>query len=154
METTLERKLFKKVYKFIRSFNPTLRLKLQEEEFCYAIDFNTVMLDLNEIIFEADDEFMDKQILKEKGFLLDISMPTFYLLHEIAHSMLDQNNFEMYKLQKSALSLIECDYTLNKLYREIDDEKKADQFAYNLYLHNYDYVRKFDKEIMEIINNF
>jgi hypothetical protein len=153
MNTVVERKLYKKVNSFVRSFNPTVRLTIEQDEFCYQVDKNVIMLDLNEIIFVPSDEKIDKQVLKENGFIFDISMPTFFLLHEVAHSLLDQKDFEMYKMQKGALSLIECDYERHRLYRQIDDEKMADELAYKLYLHNYDFVKDFDRMILEIIGD-
>jgi hypothetical protein len=151
MNTIIERKLYKKINTFIRSFNPTVRLKIENDEFAYDLKTNSVIIDLDEIIFIPHDEALDKKVLKENGFIFDISMPTFFLLHEVAHSLLNQNDFEMYKMQKGAISLIECDYTRHKLYREIDDEKQADRLAYDLYLHNYDFVKSFDRTILEII---
>ena len=152
MKVAKERKMFRNISKFIRTFNPKARLLIQEDEFCFEPETQTIVIDLNEIFFVPIDEAIDKRVLKENGFLFDISIPTFYILHEIAHSLLNHKDLEDYILKSSALSLIEDTYEKTKLYKNIKEEKEADQLAYNLYLHNYNFVKEFDKQILDLLN--
>ena len=68
MKVAKERKMFRNISKFIRTFNPKARLFIQENEFCFEPETQTIVIDLNEIFFVPIDEAIDKRVLKRKWF--------------------------------------------------------------------------------------
>lgn len=152
------RKLKDLIGKFIKEIDPTIRTVFHDGKMESAPIQRIVFINIDEFLYVYDDEKLHKQVLKEKGMLLDIELPIFILLHEIGHI----KSIENYKTKRALLRQYENQvrFTCPKIstiddlrkYKNIKLEKMADDYAYNFYLHNYNFVKELNKQILDLLN--
>lgn len=146
------------IRKFIKEIDPTIRTVFHDDKMESTPIQRIVFINIDEFLYVYDDEKLHKQVLKEKGMLLDIELPIFILLHEIGHI----KSIENYKTKRALLRQYENQVRLTcpkiltvddlRKYKNIKLEKMADDYAYNFYLHNYNFVKEFDKQILDLLN--
>lgn len=151
------RKIERQIRKFIHEIDPTIRVVFHEDEMeCDPIR-KIVYINKDEFLYVYDDEKIHKEVLREKGMIIDIIIPTFILLHEIGHI----KSIENYKTKKGLMRQYDkqiSKYHIELLsledlrkYKQLRLEKLADEYAYNYYLHHYEYVKQFNKNILSLL---
>lgn len=152
------RKLEHLIRKFIKEIDPTIRVIFHDDEMESMPIQRFVFVNLDEFLYIYDDEKIHKQVLKEKGMLLDIELPIFILLHEVGHI----KSIENYKTKRALLKQYEnqvrliCPKILTiddlRKYKNTKLEKMADEYAYNFYLHNYSKIKTFERNVLDLLN--
>jgi hypothetical protein len=151
------RKLEILIRKFIYQIDKNIRVVFHDDEMESASLEKTVFMNVDEFIYKFDNEDLHIRIMKEKGMLIDILLPTFILLHEIGHCktinryVSPLGKLRQFETKRDNLIKNLNGYELLKTYKYLDLEKDADEYAYNFYLHNYTFVKKFDKEIRAML---
>jgi len=99
-----------------------------------------------------------KQVYKDYGWKISVSMGTFGILHELGHcvSYYDYENYEsvynnyIHKQNKLASLKLNA-YETMKLYRNIKLEKDADLNAYQIYKDNKKLIKEYDKKLIKLL---
>lgn len=144
------KKIERKIKSFVRSIDPSIQVMFHDGAMESEAQNKRIFINVDEFLYVFDDEPDHIQVMKEKGYIIDIMLPTYILLHEIGHVKM----FEQYP-NRAVLNRqyeIEVDRVVKKYegierlrqYKNLKLERDADKFAYNYYLHNYEKVKKFD----------
>ena len=150
------RKLEKMIRNFVRRIDPEIRVVFHDDHMESDPINKTVFVNIDEFLFIWEDEQYHMAVLKEKGMYFDILLPIFMVLHEIGHI----ETIKKYSSPKSMLRkyINNCENiqgikNINDLrkYKHLQLEKDADEYAYKFYLHNYNFVKKFDDEVRDIL---
>ena len=151
------KKLERKILAFVRSIDPSISVEFHDGSMESESINKRIFVNIDEFLYTYDDEPDHIQVMKENGFVIDIMLPTYILLHEIGHVKMR----ERYK-NPSALEQ-QYDYQVNKIvsnyqgldrlrrYKALKLEQDADKYAYDYYLHNYDKVKVFDDIIKKLM---
>jgi hypothetical protein len=151
------KKLERKILAFVRSIDPSISVEFHDGSMESESINKRIFINIDEFLYTYDDEPDHIQVMKENGFVIDIMLPTYILLHEIGHVKMR----ERYK-NPSALEQ-QYDYQVNKIvsnyqgldrlrrYKALKLERDADKYAYDYYLHNYDKVKVFDDIIKKLM---
>jgi len=151
-------KLLKKEIKdFVKEIDPSVFVQFHRGNMESDNLSKTVYININEFVYEPNDESLHLQVMKENGLITDILLPTYILLHEIGHVV----SFQKYMAKRALLrqysnQVINIYENLKGLermraYKKLKLEKDADNFAYKFYLHNYEFVKGFDQKVRELI---
>jgi hypothetical protein len=151
------RKLKKEIKEFIKKVSPETFVNFHKGNMESDVMTREIFVNIDEFLYEFEDEKSHLQIMKENGLITDILLPTYILLHEIGHVV----SFKKYVAKRALLrqyntQVVNIYNTLKGLkrmreYKKLKLERDADNFAYNYYLHNYNFVKEFDNKIRELI---
>jgi len=150
------RKLERLIRNFIYKINPQIKVVFSDFTESQSLE-KIVFFDINDFIFESNDEFCHYISLRKKGMILDILLCTFMILHEIGHiqTISKYKNpiaiLTQYQKRVDNLLFIQSDFAQLQEYKKLQLEKDADNFAYNFYLHNYNLVKDFDNKVRELL---
>jgi hypothetical protein len=151
------RKIERMIRNFVREIDPNVRVVFHDGDMESDGTKQTIYVNVDEFLYTYDDEQNHLQVMKENGLLIDILVPTYIILHEIGHVVNDRK----YKYLNAML--MQYHYKVNELvkrydgiellrkYKQLKLEKDADEFAYKYYLHNYNFIKKFDDEIRAVL---
>jgi hypothetical protein len=154
-----QRKVNKLIRKFVNHFNPNTRFYLHTDiETCenhifgYDTIHDTIEIHIDELTYIYDADRISLQVLKHLGYIFDIDAVVFFILHEIGHS-LDTLNIDSFEYATYYATSMQNEYTFETeyRYRNIKAEKFADNYAYQTYLHNYEFVKKFNDELLALL---
>jgi len=116
----------------------------------------TVFVDLDNL--HAEDDEVHLQVMREMGYLIDINLYTYSFLHEIGHIMTSNKYSQIVPILRSYIKRVEKLEDLDaepveiaRVYKRLQLERDADEFAYQYYLHNYEAVKQLDKEILKLL---
>jgi hypothetical protein len=107
---------------------------------------------------ENDSKKAVKQVYKDYGWKIGVSMGTFGILHELGHcvSYDSYDDYEsvymnyIHKQNKIASQKLNA-YQTMKLYRNIKLEKDADLNAYAIYKANTKLIKEYDKKLIKLL---
>jgi hypothetical protein len=149
--------LERKIIMFVRSIDASIGIVFHDGDMESEAENKRLFINIDEFLYTYDDEPDHIQVMKEKGFIIDIMLPTYILLHEIGHVKMRE------QYANAKLLDYHYDYEVNKLvkeyqglerlrkYKSLKLEHDADRYAYNYYIHNYDKVKIFDNIIREML---
>jgi hypothetical protein len=153
--TQQEKQIRKLIKEFMNRIDNTIKIK-KGKEFFELLETNEINVVYKEFIKPKKDDEYHIQVLKEKGYDLDIGINVFYLLHELGHI----KTYKNYGTKRKAIlndyykkidELNENDFVKRlRLYKNIKMEKDADLFAYLFYKNYYKVVKDFDNKIKEL----
>lgn len=150
-----EKALKRKIVKFVKSIDKEICVVFHDDGMESMPLQKIIFVDLEDFIFIHSDEEIHRKVLKQKGYIIDIMIPTYYILHEIGH-------IETLKQQVAKFGLIRqymrCSSKVKglteenlKRYKQNRLEQLADNYAYNYYLHNYKKVQDFNQKILNLV---
>lgn len=145
-----------KIRRFINKIDPTIRVVFHDGAMESASLEKTIFVNIDEFLYIFDNECEHLQVLREKGMLIDILLPVYILLHEVGHIktikkyVSPRGMLRQYKEKSKIVSKYKGIERL-RMYKKIHLEKDADEYAYNFYIHNYDFVKQFDNEIRAML---
>lgn len=151
------RNLQREIRKFVRQINPNIKIVFGGEVMESDNLNETVFINADEFLYQYDDEKNHLQVMKEKGFIIDIMLPTYTLLHEIGHVVAFKNYLAKRALlsqyQNQVNGIVKNLKGIERLraYKNLKLEKDADEWAYIYYLHNYKFVKSFDEKVRAYI---
>lgn len=135
-------------------------IELEEGDTFSSDTFNRVAyLGLDEFFYKYDDEDYHNIIMKEMGYIIDISLQTYAFLHELGHiitidkydNWLDVSN-EYYRMNFAIVNSKMDRLSQLRAYKKLPLELDADEWAYRHYQENKDAVMELDRKIWEIAN--
>lgn len=142
--------------KFLKNIDEDI--ELFEGEISQSDSINkTIYFDFLEYPFKSSDEQLQMEILRERNIKIDVSLPTFIMLHELGHIM------TINKLEKKEKYLNEYDKKVSKIskiynkrdklnaYKNLTLERLADEYAYQIYKEKYMTVKHIDKTILSLL---
>jgi hypothetical protein len=150
------RKIENMIRKFVSQVEPNVRVIFHDGDM-ESDSLNAVIyINVDEFLYTFSDEKNHLQIMRENGLLTDILVPTFIVLHEIGHVATARNYktkrvFDQYEKQVDGLVKRYKGLELLRKYKGLKVEREADKFAYNYYLHNYNFVKDFDNQIRALL---
>lgn len=151
------RKIELEIRRFVYKVNPKIRVVFHDNSMESDSLNGTIFLNIDEFLYLFDDEKAIKQVLKENGMIFDVMLPTFMVLHEIGHVQTIKKYRspirQLMLYSKGCDKLVEIGNPYEKLkkYYQLKLEKDANNYAYNFYLHNYNFVKQFDEKIRAML---
>lgn len=153
----MKNKLQREIIKLVRAIDKNIGVVFHDG-FMESESINKrIYINLDEFSYVFDDEPQHLQVMKENGFVIDVLLPTYILLHEIGHVKMYEryaNPRKMdYEYEKNMDYIVKNYEGLDRLrhYKALKMERDADLFAYNYYLHNYERVKAFDNMVRQMI---
>jgi hypothetical protein len=138
------------IEKFVRSFDSDIKIEWHDGPIESSILDKTIYLNIDEFLYKYSDEDTHLAILKEQGYLLDIALPTFKILHEMGHVMspTSLNTLLTYEQSVAEISKLKEPHR-TRAYHALELERVANRKAYDIYLHHYPRVRALNYLIKE-----
>lgn len=153
----MKNKLQREIIKLVRSIDTTISVVFHDGVMESESVNKRIYINLDEFGYVYDDEPDHIQVMKENGYVIDIMLPTYILLHEVGHVKM----YERYKnkkrlehiYEKSVKEIVANYQGLERLrrYKALKLERDADRFAYNYYIHNYEHIKSFDNKIRSLL---
>ena len=147
----------RQIIKLIRKVDPSISVNFHDGNMESESINSKIFVNVDEFLHIYDDEKDQLQVMKENGYIIDIMLPTYILLHEIGHIQ----RYRTYKNKKRLGMMYEKNmkYIVDnyegvdrlRRYKALKLERDADKFAYKYYLHNYDMIKSFDDKIKTIL---
>jgi hypothetical protein len=149
-------KIKREIKRFIKSVDKNVDVVFHDGHMESDSLNSTIYINIDEYLYEHDDEQDHLNVLKQNNMLIDVLLPTFIILHEVGHVVSSRKYktkrmFDQYEKQVDSLVKQYKGLELLKKYKSLKVEKDADEYAYNYYLHNYEKVKAFDNKIKSII---
>lgn len=149
-------KIKKEIKKFVKSVDKDVKVVFHDGNMESDSLNSTIYINIDEYLYEHDDEQLHLNVLKGNNMFIDVLLPTFIILHEVGHVVSSRKYktkriFDQYEKQVDSLVKRYEGIELLKKYKSLKVEKDADEYAYNYYLHNYKKVKAFDEKIKSII---
>jgi hypothetical protein len=151
------KKLERNIIRFVRSIEPSIKVVFHDGAWESDIIGKQVFVNIDDFFFSFTDENEHLEIMRENGFVVDVMLPTYILLHEVGHIMSAKNYkrspmLMLDEYEKSVNGLVKHFRGLELLrkYKALKLERDADRYAYDYYIHNYKKVKALDSAIQEI----
>jgi ABC-type proline/glycine betaine transport system ATPase subunit len=153
----MKNKLQREILRLVRAIDREISVVFHDGSMESESVNKRIYINVDEFAFVYDDEPDHIQVMKENGFVIDIMLPTYILLHEIGHVKMYeryQNPRKLdYEYEKNMDYIVKNYQGLERLrlYKALKLERDADMFAYSYYLHNYDKVKAFDNKVKDLL---
>ena len=140
------------IEKFVHSFDSDIKVEWHDGPIESSILDKTIYLNIDEFLYEYSDEALHKQVLKEQGYILDIELPTFKILHEMGHIMsahkVSYEDLLLYEAMVKAIATLKEPIRM-QTYHSLRLERDANRVGYSLYMHHYPRVKALNYLIKE-----
>ena len=140
------------IEKFVHSFDSDIKVEWHDGPIESSILDKTIYLNIDEFLYKYSDEAIHKQVLKEQGYILDIELHTFKILHELGHVLsADKVSYEdllLYEAMVKEIAKLKEPYRM-RAYHSLRLERDANRVGYSLYMHHYPRVRALNYLIQE-----
>ena len=140
---------------FIRGIDPTVKVIWHDGAMESSILDNTLYLNVEDFLYESANEDVLVSVLKELGYIFDISVPTFMVLHELGHLLSRSaikgdvvEHLALYELSVKHIAKLKEPYRMQAYYR-LYLERLANEKANEIYMHAYPRVKALDYLIKE-----
>lgn len=140
---------------FIRGIDDSVKVVWHDGAMESSILDNTLYLNVEDFLYEVANEDVMFSVLKELGYIFDVSMPTFMVLHELGHILSRSaikgdvsEHLALYELSVSHISTLKEPLRMRTYYR-LYLERLANEKANEIYMHAYPRVKALDYLIKE-----
>jgi hypothetical protein len=140
------------IEKFVHSFDSDIKIVWHDGPIESSILDKTIYLNIDEFLYEYSDEALHKQVLKEQGYILDIELHTFKILHEMGHVMsaykVSYDDLLLYEAMVKEIAKLKEPRRM-RAYHSLRLERDANRIGYSLYMHHYPRVKALNYLIKE-----